>query len=68
MLSPYAMWRFQLIRTQNAPAFDQLKGYKYAVDLELVGKGSFLTDEKGTGFSRLKVDDYYKRDYTVLEN
>lgn len=66
MLSPYAMWKFQLISTQNSSAFDQLKKYKDEIDLELVGFGGYLAT--GVDIPSLDVNDYYKRDDTVLDN
>lgn len=66
MLSPYAMWKFQLISTQNAAAFDQLKKFKDDIDLELVGRGGYLANK--VDISSLDVNDYYKRDDTVIDN
>ena len=66
MLSPYAMWKLRLINTQSAASFDDLKKYKDEIDLELVGYGGYLA--RGLDISTLEVDDYYKRDDTVLAN
>lgn len=61
MLSPYAMWEFQLLKSKPETSFSEFKKYEEIVNLELVGYGSYLT--KGTNISNVDIDNYYKREY-----
>ncbi|GFT70513.1 uncharacterized protein NPIL_152991 [Nephila pilipes] len=42
MLSPYAMWKVQLINATNEIPFHELEIYKDKIDLELIGSGSYV--------------------------
>lgn len=69
MLSPYALWKFKISYIHEQLSFDKLKVYENEVDVELVGKGSYIdsTELRGTD---LKEDMYYKplNAYKALEN
>jgi len=64
MLSPYAMWKFQLINLTNRITFKQLTMYKDEVDLELVGTGSYVT--KGVHIPDLHIEHYYRSEDPML--
>ncbi|CAG8791116.1 24257_t:CDS:1, partial [Dentiscutata erythropus] len=59
MLSPYTMWKIKLEPTDKAD-FSELNKYKKEVDLELVGRGKYIRDRKGSDDLNLMVEDYYK--------
>ncbi len=61
MVSPYAMWKIQLMNLTNKIPFSDLAMYKDEVDLELVGKGNYVT--RGAHIPDLDVEKYYKSDY-----
>lgn len=69
MLSPYALWKFKISYIHEKLSFDKLKVYENEVDVELVGKGSYIdsTELRGTD---LKEDMYYEplNAYKALEN
>ncbi|XP_015912146.2 uncharacterized protein [Parasteatoda tepidariorum] len=56
VLSPYAMWEIELLSDGNN-SFQELDLYKNKVNLELIGKGSYI-DEK-MDFSELELGKYY---------
>lgn len=58
MLSPYAMWEFQLTNSANEAMFSALDEFKELVDLELVGFGSYI--KKEAYFDNNDFDKYYK--------
>jgi len=57
MLSPYALWKFKLIKSSDKVSFSDLEKYKNEIDLELVGEGSYLA--RGLNTSSLEIDKYY---------
>lgn len=63
MLSPYAMWEFQLSKTVNQGDFSELMKFKDDVDLELIGCGSYLS--KDALVDKDNIDKYYKHNYDL---
>ncbi|XP_018011522.1 uncharacterized protein LOC108668780 [Hyalella azteca] len=60
MLSPYAMWKIQLVQLNHAIPFNQLVMYRDEADLELVGSGWYVTNS--AGMPNLNVEKYYRAD------
>lgn len=69
MLSPYALWKFKISYIHEQLSFDKLKVYENEVDVELVGKGSYIDSTELRGID-LKEDMYYEplNAYKALEN
>lgn len=61
MLSPYAMWEFQLINSAKLIKFNELSKYVDSLDIELEGCGSFITKEADIGMTYM--DQYYESEY-----
>ncbi|KAF8789165.1 hypothetical protein HNY73_007129 [Argiope bruennichi] len=45
MLSPYAVWKIELINSSDKDSFEELEKYKNEVSLELAGYGSYVTHD-----------------------
>lgn len=69
MLSPYALWKFKISFIHEILSFDNLKVYENEVDVELVGKGSYIDSTELAG-TDLKVEMYYEplSEYKALKN
>lgn len=63
-LSPYAMWKIQLTNA-NGEGFDVLHKYKRLVDLELVGRGSYV--EENAKVCEDDLENPYEVDETISE-
>jgi len=66
MLSPYCVWRVKLTLNSSAPrsCFVELEKYSEAVDLELVGKGSYVDEDQMDDKEKeaLLIGSYYTPD------
>lgn len=58
ILSPFGMWKFQLIKLKEEFDFTNLAKFKYQVSLELIGKGYYLSNNLNT--SNLKLENFYE--------
>ncbi|CAL8092051.1 unnamed protein product [Orchesella dallaii] len=73
LLSPYTMWTFELVDTQNSKEnadFKILEKYVTELDLELRGDGMYI-DEDIAGTDRLKdlnISTYYQVDSSYLQD
>lgn len=63
MLSPYAMWKLQLLNATDKISFADLGAYTDQVDMELIGLGAYLAQD--VDVSSLDIDEYYQADDTV---
>lgn len=63
-LSPYAMWKMKLTNA-NGEGFDVLHKYKELIDLELVGRGSYV--EENAKVCDDDLENHYELDETVSE-
>ena len=56
MLSPYAMWKIELLKMTSSISFDELTLFENEVDIELVGSGTYVTK----GNENLRVERHYE--------
>ncbi|KAF0390365.1 Macrophage receptor MARCO [Gigaspora margarita] len=60
MLSPYTVWKIQLIELNDKASFYKLKNYENKVDLELVGYGEYINQDAGND-SKEEVEKWYEK-------
>ncbi|RIB19600.1 hypothetical protein C2G38_1254418 [Gigaspora rosea] len=60
MLSPYTVWKMQLIELNDKASYHKLKDYENEVDLELVGYGEYINQDGGND-SKEEVETWYEK-------
>ncbi|CAG8789442.1 16144_t:CDS:2, partial [Gigaspora margarita] len=62
MLSPYTVWKIQLIELNDKASYYKLKNYENEVDLELIGYGEYINQDGGND-SKEEVEKWYENIY-----